>query len=697
MSKPVVAAGAALITAFVVTACSSPTPKATPPEAPAMEPQAATVPPARAQIGAWGINLADGDRSVKAGDDFYRYAIGRWLDTNQIPADRTSWSTFAVLAEQSENRLKAIVEALPANAPNGTNEQKVGDFYRTYLDTDTIEKLGLTPARASLDAIANVRTHEDVVRIMGRPDLPVRAPVGEGITVDQKNPDRYIISVSQGGLGLPQRDYYLKDDAKLVEIRTQYKAHIERMLALAGEKNPAEQAKSILDLETQIAKIHWPVEKRRDRSLTYNLRTREELEKLAPTFPWQAQLAAAGIAAQREFVVRELDAVEGLAKMFTQVPVATWRSYLTYHFLANTASNLPKAFDDERFGFYGRTLNGQPQQRDRWKRAMAGLDSGLGEATGQLYVAKYFPPESKAKMLALVENLRAAYAERVKQLPWMSEATKKAALEKLATFRPKIGYPDKWRDYSALEVRAGDAFGNSIRAAVFDWNRDVARLGKPTDRDEWGMNPQTVNAYYNPTFNEIVFPAAILQPPYFDANADAAVNYGAIGGVIGHEMGHGFDDQGSKSDARGILRTWWAPEDETAFKKLVDSLATQYSGYTALPGLNLNGRLTLGENIGDLGGLSVALEAYRLALKGKPAPVLDELTGEQRFFLSWAQAWRNLMRDESLRNLVMSDPHSPPRFRVNGVVRNMDAWYSAFAIQPGDALYLPPEQRVRIW
>jgi len=701
MSKHLVAAGtavsAALATVLVVTACSSTPPSKAQPEAPTMQAHAATLPSKPARIGTWGINLADGDKSVKPGDDFYQYSVGSWLNTNQIPADRTSWSTFVVLADEAEKQLRQIVEGLPANAAAGSNEQKVGDYYRAYNDTDAIEKLGLTPVKPALDAIASVRTYEDVARLMGRPDMPVRTPVREGITVDQKNPDRYIVAVTQSGLGLPERDYYLKDDPKLVEIRAQYQAHIERMLTLAGEKNGAEQAKSILDLETQIAKIHWPVAKRRERDLTYNLRTREELEKLAPSYPWQAQLAAAGIADQREFVVRELDAVEGLAKMFTTVPVATWRSYLTYHFLATTADTLPKAFDDERFSFYGRTLNGQPQQRDRWKRAMGAIDNSLGEALGQLYVAKYFPPDSKAKMLALVENLRAAYAERVKSLTWMSESTKKAALEKLATFRPKIGYPDKWRDYSALEVRAGDAYGNSIRAAVWDWNRDVNRLGKPTDRDEWGMTPQTVNAYYNPTFNEIVFPAAILQPPYFDPNADAAVNYGAIGGVIGHEMGHGFDDQGSKSDARGILRTWWAPEDESAFKKLVDNLAVQYDGYTALPGLNVNGRLTLGENIGDLGGLSVALEAYHLSLKGKPAPVLDGLSGEQRFFLSWAQAWRNLTRDERLRVQVMSDPHSPPKFRVNGVVRNMDAWYSAFGIQPGDKLYLPPEQRVHIW
>ena len=690
-----------MLSAVAITACSSPPAKS--PEA-AMQTQPATAPtpppvapPPRAQIGAWGINLTDRQSAVKPGDDFYRYAIGGWIDTNQIPADRTSWGTFVVLADEAERRLKGIVDGLPANAAAGTNEQKVGDFYRAYLDTDAIEKAGLTPVKPYLDAIAAVKTHDDVAKIMGRPDMRVRAPIREGVTIDQKNPDRYIIAVSQGGLGLPERDYYLKDDAKLAEIRAKYQAHIERLLTLAGEKNGAAQAKAIVELETQIAKIHWPAAKRRERNLTYNLRTREELEKLAPGYPWQAQLAASGIAAQREFVVRELDAVEGLGKLFGQVPVATWRSYLTYHFLASAADTLPKAIDDERFDFYSRTLNGQPQQRDRWKRGLAALDGALGEALGQIYVSKYFPPDSKAKMVTLVENLRAAYADRVKQLPWMSEATKKAALEKLATFRPKIGYPDKWRDYSDLEIRAGDAYGNSIRAMVYDWNRDVNRLGKPTDRDEWGMTPQTVNAYYNPTFNEIVFPAAILQPPFFDPNADAAVNYGAIGGVIGHEMGHGFDDQGAKSDSRGILRTWWAPEDEASFKKLVDNLATQYDGYTALPGLNVNGRLTLGENIGDLGGLSVALQAYRISLKGQPAPVLDGVTGEQRFFLAWAQGWRNIMRDERLRTQVMSDPHSPPQFRVNGVVRNMDAWYTAFDIQPGDKLYLPPEQRVRIW
>jgi putative endopeptidase len=680
--------------ALVLAACAS-APPTSPPAAPASAPVAA--PAAPAKIGTFGLDLAASDPNVKPGDDFYRYAIGRWLDSNQIPPDRTTWGTFAELSTQSESQLRAIVEGLPANASAGSNEQKVGDFYRAYLDVEAIERAGLTPAKPVLEAIAKARTHEEIAALSGRPELPLRSLLRVFVTIDQKNPDRYIIAISQAGLGLPEREYYLKTDASFVEIRDKYRAHIARMLTLAGEKNADAQAQSILDVETQIAKIHWPIAKRRERELTYNLRTREELEKLAPGYPWRARLTPGGIETQREFVVRELDAVESLAKLYRAVPVEQWRSYLTFHFLSGAADVLPKAFDDEDFEFFGKTLNGQQQQRERWKRAIGALDGAIGEAVGQLYVARHFTPDAKAKISDLVENLRTAYAQRVKQLPWMSEATKKVALEKLATFRPKVGYPDKWRDYSALEVKPGDAFGNAMRAAAFDWNRDIARLGKPTDRDEWNMTPQTVNAYYNPTFNEIVFPAAILQPPFFDPDADPAVNYGAVGGVIGHEMGHGFDDQGSKADARGILRTWWQPEDETAFKKLVDRLATQYETYEALPGLKLNGRLTLGENIGDLGGLSVSHAAYLLSLDGKPAPVLDGLTGDQRFFLSWAQSWRALYRDARLRNQVMSDPHSPPKFRVNGVVRNMDAWYAAFNVQPGEGLYLAPDERVRIW
>ena len=658
---------------------------------------AAQVSKGQPQFGAFGLDLSTYDKSVKPGDDFYRYADGHWLDTHTIPADRSSWGVFAELDERARADLRQIVEAIPADAPHGSPQQKVRDFYRSFIDTDAIEHAGLTPAQSGLQAIAAAHTYEDLSRLMGTPELNLTAPFSLYISTDPKNPDRYTAFVSQSGLAMPDRDYYLKDEPVFVTLREKYIAHVQRMLALAGDHDAGTDAKSVLAIETGIARLHWPVAKRRDRILTYNLRSRQELEQLAPEFAWEPLLNAAGLQPQQQFVVREVDAVQELAKQFRTIPIEQWRAYFTYHYLAASADALPKAFDEEKFEFYGRTLNGQQQQQERWKRAIAALSLDLGEALGQMYVAQHFPPASKQKVLALVENLRAAYAHNIQQLPWMSAATKKAALEKLAAFHPKIGYPDKWRDYSVLDIRPGDAFGNEARSVAFEWWREQARMGQPTDRGEWGMTPQTVNAYYNPTFNEVVFPAAILQPPFFDPNADDAVNYGAIGAVIGHEMGHGFDDQGAKSDARGVLRTWWQPQDEKAFGKLVDRLADQYSQYTVLPGLKVNGRLTLGENIGDLGGLGVAYAAYHRSLKGKQPPVLDGLSGDQRYFLSWAQSWRTLNRDEQLRSQVMSNPHSPAQFRVNGVVRNIDAWYAAFDVKPGDKLYLPPEERVRIW
>jgi predicted metalloendopeptidase len=558
-------------------------------------------------IGKWGFDLDGMDTSVQPGDDFYKYASGKWLATNTIPPDLADWGAFAKLAVETQEQVHGLVEALPNDSAAGTPEQKVHDFYRSFLDVDAIEKSGLTPAERGLAEIAAVKTHADVARLMGRPDLGLDTPINVSVTIDEKNPDRYITSVTQSGLSLPDRDYYLKNDPALVEVRKKFLAHVEQMLTLAGEQNSAAQAKSIVDLETEIAKRHWPVEKRRERELTYNLRTRKQLDALANNYPWQEILAAGGLQEQKEFVVAELDAIQALGKFFTTVPLDAWRSYLKYHYLASNASVLPKAIDDANFDFYGRTLNGQEEKRVRWKRAVRSLEGSVGEVVGQVYVKKYFPPESKQQMLDLVNNLRTAFTDRIQHSPWMSEVTKKAAMEKLQTFRPKIGYPDKWKDYSALEIKSGDAFGNAIRARVFNWNFEVQRLGRKTDRDEWFISPQTVNAYYNPTFNEIVFPAAILQPPFFDPHADAAVNYGSIGAVIGHEMGHGFDDQGAKSDAYGVLRTWWQPADEKAFKKLVDVIVKQYGGYEALPQLKLNGQLTAGENIGDLGGVNVSL------------------------------------------------------------------------------------------
>jgi putative endopeptidase len=659
---------------------------------------AGTEQPAAPRFGSFGIDLAALDPSVKPGNDFFRYVDGHWLATEKIPADRATWGSFAMLREQSDSDVKAIIEsAAAADAAKGTNEQKIGDYYKAFLDTSKIDQLGLAPAKAGLAAIAGLKTHEQVAALIATPGMPLDGPIGYGISLDEKNPDRYIVEIGQSGLSLPDREYYLKTDPQFADIRAKFLVHVEKMLALAGHKDAKAEAAQILALETSIAKLHWEVAKRRERELTYNLMTVASLEKDAPAYPWATALEASGLSGVKEVVVAEWSAVPALAELFKGTPVRTWKTYLTYQYLRAEAAVLPKAFDDESFAFYGHILNGQPQQRERWKRAVQATNGALGEAVGKLYVEKKFPPASKAAMETLVENLRKGYAQHIASVPWMTAETKQVALQKLAAFRPKIGYPDKWRDYSKLEIKPGDAFGNRERAEVFNWNRQLARLNKPTDRDEWGMTPQTINAYYNPVFNEVVFPAAILQPPFFDPKADAAVNYGAIGAVIGHEMGHGFDDQGAKSDAKGVLRTWWKPEDVEAFKKRTDALADQYSQFEPLKGLHVNGRLTLGENIGDLGGVTIAHDAYSISLHGAPAPVIDGYTADQRFFFGWAQVWRTLDRDEAVRNQVMADPHSPGEYRVNGVVRNVDAWYTAFGVKPGDKLYLPPDQRVHIW
>jgi putative endopeptidase len=657
----------------------------------------AAAPSPRPQYGEFGLDLGARDESIKPGDDFYRYATGHWLKTNTIPADRTRWGTLDQLSEEADERVRKLIQGLPEHAPAGSIEQKVGDYYHAFLDQSAIDAAGLKPAQPALEAIAAAHSYEDIAALMGRPELQLKSPMDFGISIDAKNPDRYLTIVAQGGLGLPDRDYYLKDEPKFQEIRSQYQVHLEKMLSLAGVSDAAAKAAQILALETKMADCHWPRAKLRERDLTYNPRSLAQLEQLAPGYSWKSMFAAAGLQDRTEVNVAQPDAIEKLAKVFTSVPVAVWQSYLEAHYLDSFAPVLPQQFDAEAFDFFGRKLNGQQEQRERWKRAVASVNNELGEAVGQLYVKEYFPPAAKAQALELVENLRKAYAAHFATVPWMSAATRKVALEKLAAFRPKIGYPDKWRDYSALEVRRDDALGNQVRAEVFEWQRQLKRIDQPTDRAEWQMTPQTVNAYYNPVFNEVVFPAAILQPPYFDPHADAAVNYGAIGGVIGHEMGHGFDDQGAKSDAKGVLRTWWLPEDTAAFKKLGDKLTAQYDRYEAVDGLHLNGRLTLGENIGDLSGLTIAYVAYHLSLHGKQAPVLDGLSGDQRLFLAWAQGWHTLIRDERLRNQVMTDPHSPAQFRVNGVVRNVDAWYKAFNVKPGDKLYLAPEDRVHIW
>jgi putative endopeptidase len=691
-----------------LTACADSTPQAKTPVS-TTETTAAQVPAKsgpKPALGTFGVDLDGMDKTVKPGDDFYKYAGGRWLANNKIPADKTRWGMFDALAEQARVDVHAILDDVSkaSGKTKGSTAQKVGDFYGSFLDTDAIELRGMKPAQADLRAISKLKTPKDLARLIAAPGIPLDGPIGIGMGIDAKDPNQYVIEAGAGGLGLPDRDYYLKTDDHFKEIRAKYEAHIARVLAFSHDKKTARStsmdaanAKAIVALETKIAEQHWERAKRRDADKMYNPKTVADLEKEVPKFPWRAYMDAAGFKGQDRIIVGELDAMAPLADIFASTPMATWKAYEAYHYLVAEASVLPKALDAEVFDFYGKTLNGAPQQPDRWKRATSATSGALGEAIGELYVAKHFKPEAKAQMEALVENLRKSYQVRIEGNDWMTAPTKKAALEKLSTFRPKIAYPNKWKNYSAMDIQAGDAFGNARRASVWAHNDELSKLGHPTDREEWGMTPQTVNAYYNPLFNEIVFPAAILQPPFFDPNADAAVNYGAIGAVIGHEMGHGFDDQGAKFDSKGVLRNWWADADLASFKKKTDALADQYSAYEPLPGVRVNGRLTLGENAADLGGSNVALKAYQISLGNKPADVIEGFTGEQRFFLGYAQVWRSLSRDEALRNQVMTDPHSPTQYRTNGIVRNLDAWYAAFNVKPGDALFLAPEKRVRIW
>jgi putative endopeptidase len=653
----------------------------------------------KAAIGNWGFDLAGMDRSLAPGDDFFRYAGGTWMKTTQIPPDRSRWGSFDELRAKSEEDVRAALEdAAKSATAAGSVDRKAVDYYRAYLDTAAIETKDLTPAKADLIQIAAAKTHEDIVAFAVAGDKAGNLPVDIGVTLDAKRPDVYVVGVRQSGLGMPDRDYYLKDDAKFADARSKYRAYVETVLSLAAYSDAAKSADAIVAVEHEIAALHWPRDKSRDRDLTYNPKSGAVLRAFAPEVPWDVGLTSFGARAQDFFVVAQTDAIQGLAKLFRATPLETWRAYLTFHYLSQMADVLPKAFDDASFDFYGRTLSGQPEQLARWKRGVRALSGDvLGEASGQLYVKKHFSPAAKDAMRALVENLRAAYGSRISQLAWMSADTKKAALRKLETLTVKIGYPDKWRDYASLQLAADDAFGNRKREAAFARKLDLQRLAKPADRGEWDMSPQTVNAYARFNWNEVVFPAAILQPPFFDLAADPAVNYGAIGAVIGHEMGHGFDDQGAKSDENGVLRNWWNADDERRFKELTGKLAEQYSKFEVLPGLYVNGQLTLGENIGDLGGLNVALEAYRISLQGREPPVIDGFTGVQRLFLGFAQVWRSLIRDEQLRRQVVSDPHSPAEYRANGTVRNMDEWYSAFDVKPTAKLYLATDQRVRIW
>ncbi|MEQ1929903.1 MAG: M13 family metallopeptidase [Parvularculaceae bacterium] len=663
-------------------------------DAPKEPPTPVAVAP-KPELGKWGVDTSFVKEGVKPGDDFYRHVNGGWLDTFKMPDDFSSYGSFTVLFERSEERVRKIIEDAAGNSAGTALENKIGAFYNAYEDVAAIEAAGLAPLQADFARIDAAASHEDIARLFASPDFPGSAPFRSYVDVDAKAPDTYAVYVTQSGLGMPNRDYYLEE--KFADKQVKYKVYVEQTLTLAQVPDAAAKAAAIYDLEHRIAEIHWTPAKRRERDLTYNKKSRAELNAFAPAAPWNQMFEASGLSAAGAVVLREFDAIQSLALLFKATPVATWKDYLKFHAANARADVLPAALDQANFAFYGTELRGTPMQKERWKRGVAAVNDALGEAVGAVYVERHFPAASKAQMDDLVSNLRKSLSERIDTLAWMGDETKARAHEKLSKFTPKIAYPEKWRDYSALEVIDGDAYGNAARAAAFEWNYDVSRLGKPVDRTEWGMTPQTVNAYYSSTRNEIVFPAAILQAPFFDPLADAAVNYGAIGAVIGHEIGHGFDDQGRKSDGDGFLRDWWTAEDAASFQKLADRLGAQYGKYEPIPGFPIDPKLTMGENIGDIGGLAMAYHAYKKSLSGAEAPILDGFTGDQRFFLAYAQVWKRLVREEQLKNQIASDSHSPAEFRVNGVVRNMDAWYAAFAITPGDKLYLAPDERVQIW
>ncbi len=654
--------------------------------------------------GGWGVDLSSMDRSVKPGDNFFLFVNGTWLKTATIPADRTSTGSFQDLQILSEQRMKAIVgelESRPANQLDAEAKQ-LRDLYDAYVDTSAIDAAGLKPARRDLMSFAHIKSLDGVAAAMGAPDSGTDSLFADRVVADPKDSNAYVITLVQAGLGLPERDYYLRDDKALAATRDAYRKYLTDMLTLAGEKDADKRAAQVFDLETALAKVEWPAADRRDADKTYNPITLSALEKVAPGFPWRAYLKAQGVTptgpnGERTLIVRENTAFPEMAKIFAATPVSVWRDWLTLHYLHNMSAYLPAAFDDTDFGFYGKVLGGQERKLPRETRGVRLLDARLGHPLGKIYVAKYFPPESRAKVEALVANLLKAYDADIRIIPWMTDVTRKKALDKLHAFTPHIGYPDKWRDYSGLVIRRDDLIGDIERSDAFEWNYRLARIDRPVDRSEWNMTPPTINAYYTQSFNSIFFPAAILQPPFFDPNADDAVNYGGIGAVIGHEIGHGFDDQGSKYDGAGILQSWWTDEDRKAFEARTDALGAQFDSYEGLPGLHVNGKLTMGENIGDLSGINIALQAYHISLDGQAAPVLDGFTGDQRFFLSFGQIWRSKYREGQMRQQILSNPHSPPEFRVVGPTRNTDAWYQAFDVKAGDKYYLPPDQRVHLW
>ena len=651
------------------------------------------------RMGTWGIDTDGMDTSVSPGEDFFAYVSGNWAENTEIPSDRSSYGSFLALRDLSEARVRQLVEGYELGDPATDGDAaKIAALYQGFMDEAAIEARGAQPLQPYLEAIRSVSSKEEMAHLMGAQNGGLtRSFFSVGVSDDQRNPDVYALYMSQSGLGLGDREMYLRDN--FAPQRERYVAYIAQLLELAGWDAPQASAEAVMAMETRIAEAHWTRAESRDRDKTYNPLEMGGFEAQAPGFPWQRYFAAAGVTHAPVVVMRQDTAIPKLAEIFADTDLDTLKAWQAFHTTDRAASLLSSDFVDAQFEFREKFLSGTPEQRERWKRGVSFAESTMGEAIGRDYVGLYFPPDAKAKMDDLVANVKAAMGARLDQLEWMGDDTKAEAHAKLENFGLKIGHPDEWRDYSELEVRNGDLFGNAERSRRFEWDYRRARIGQPVDKAEWAMTPQTVNAYYSSVKNEIVFPAAILQPPFFDPEADPAVNYGGIGGVIGHEIIHGFDDQGRKSDGAGLLRDWWSAEDAAKFEVQAEKLGAQYEAYEfpQLPGMHINGRTSMGENIGDLGGLTISLEAYRRSLDGQQAPVIDGFTGEQRFFMGWAQVWRILWRDDALRQQLVNGTHSPGHIRAFAPLRNIDAWYEAFGVTESDPLWIAPEERVRIW
>ena len=647
-----------------------------------------------------GIDKTNMDTNIRPQDNFYRYINGGWMNRNEIPSDKTAIGSFYDLRDKADDDVKVIIEELAATKglTVGSDEQKVADLFRSYMDSAQRNAVGIKPIQSIITAINNLKNKNDLADFFGKySSAGINNPLALYISVDAKNSSSYAIHIWQNGLNLPDKDYYFNETKRFVDLRNGYVTHIENMYAIAGIGNGKNAAKNIMALETSLAEYHWTRVETRDSEKRYNKFATKDLNSITSKFNWQAFLAAEGVASQKDIIINQPDFIEGFGKVFDQTSLETWKQYLTFNTLNTFSSYLTADLDNESFDFFSKQLHGLKEQRPQWKRGVAVVNANLGEVIGKVYVTRHFTPEAKSRMSTLVENLRNAYGVSIDDLEWMSDDTKKAAQIKLAAFTPKIGYPDQWEDYSKLLINGGDLVGNIIRSRKVSSQKEISKLGGPIRKWEWGMTPQTVNAYYNPTVNEIVFPAAILQAPFFNMKADDAVNYGGIGAVIGHEMGHGFDDQGSKYDATGNLRNWWTEQDLKEFSTRTKALVEQYGNYQVFDDLSVNGKLTLGENIGDLSGVTIAYKAYKASLNGKKSPVIDGLTGDQRFFMGYAQIWRSKIVEKSMRNRVATDPHSPGEFRALGSLSNMNEFYEAFDVKEGDAMYITPEKRVKIW